>query len=263
MIDLEWPAPTLQCGRTPIHLCAPTAHHLYPGTGGGFESKLAKRKQHGMTGTPTYKSWAAMIRRTKDDPNSPHFRHYFGRGIKVCERWRDFRCFFKDMSKRPTEGHSIGRKNNDKGYYPGNCEWQTKRKQQNERRGVRKYDATQQINAYTGQTHTLRQITQLALASIRNVSKTGPEARTPEDIIAAFILWLNKNKRKDTSTAATKPANKIIQRPKLVSEQTPVRSARQRPQSSWDPHDDEDMKELMATFQRAVREVRSRRVGRL
>jgi hypothetical protein len=167
------------------------------------------------------------------------------------------------MGKRPSKGHSIGRKNNDKGYYPGNCEWQTKRKQQNERRGVRKYDATQLINAHIGQAHTLKQITHLALASIRNVPKTGPETRTPEDIIAAFMVWLDKNKRKDTSTATARPATKIIQRPKLVSVQTPMRSTRQRPQSTWDPHDDEDMKELVAAFQRAVREVRSRRVGRL
>jgi hypothetical protein len=163
------------------------------------------------------------------------------------------------MAKRPSKDHSIGRKNNDKGYYPANCEWQTKRQQQNERRGVRKYDAIQLINGFTGQVHTLREITQLALASIRNVSKTGPEARTPEDIIAAFMLWLNKNKRKDASTAATKPVKKI-QPPKLVSAQEPVRSTRQRPRSSWDldNQSDDDFKEALAIFQRAVRESRSR-----
>lgn len=227
---------------------------------------MAKRKQHGMTNTPTYKSWAAMKRRTKIDPKSPHYQDYAGRGITLCKRWNDFRCFYNDMGKRPSRGHSLGRIKNHLGYYPANCEWQTKRQQQNARRGVRKFDATESINAYTGKVRTLREITHLALASIRDVPKTGPDARTPEDIIAAFMVWLDKNKRKDGTSATAQPAKKTrpmhVQQPKLVPAKPPTGTTRQRPLSSWDEHDEEDMQELIATHQRAVKEANKQRPAR-
>jgi hypothetical protein len=213
---------------------------------------MSKRKHHGMTGTLTYQSWRAMIQRTKDDPNSRTFRHYYGRGIIVCDRWRDFRNFFQDMGNRPTRQHTIGRKDNDKGYHPENCEWQTKRKQQNERRGVRKFDATQLINAITGQTHTLRQIAHLALAGLRKLPRSGPDASTPEDTIAAFMVWLEKNKRTYTGSQLSKVTS-IGSRRKDKLLMIPVPPNRRRQASSWDDQNDEEWQETVATLVRIVK----------
>lgn len=52
----------------------------------------------------------------------------------MCEEWRDdFAAFFRDLGPRP-DGRSLGRIDNSKGYEPGNCRWETRKQQQNNRR---------------------------------------------------------------------------------------------------------------------------------
>src|SRR6516162_7428788 len=42
--------------------------------------------KHGMTRTPTYKTWLCMIARCTKK-NHEHYKYYGGRGISVCDRW--------------------------------------------------------------------------------------------------------------------------------------------------------------------------------
>lgn len=68
-------------------------------------------------------------------PSDPRFSYYGGRGISVCDRWReDFAAFFADMGPRPSSKHSIDRINNDGNYEPGNCRWATQKEQMNNTR---------------------------------------------------------------------------------------------------------------------------------
>jgi len=82
--------------------------------------------------TPTYRSWVKMKYRC-NNRNYKGYCNYGKRGIKVCERWNDFRNFLEDMGLRP-DGLTLDRKDNNGNYEPGNCKWSTQKEQQNNRR---------------------------------------------------------------------------------------------------------------------------------
>jgi hypothetical protein len=77
----------------------------------------------GRVATPTYWIWAQMIQRCTN-PRHKDWARYGGRGITVCDRWLKFENFLADMGARP-DGLSIERRDNSKGYGPGNCTWAT------------------------------------------------------------------------------------------------------------------------------------------
>ena len=72
--------------------------------------------------TGTYKSWYSMKSRCYRK-SCIEYERYGGRGIEVCERWRNsFENFLEDMGERP-EGYSIERKDFNGNYEPSNCCW--------------------------------------------------------------------------------------------------------------------------------------------
>jgi hypothetical protein len=65
------------------------------------------------------------------NPNHDSYPRYGGRGIRVCDRWlASFEDFLADMGRKPSDTHSIDRKDNDGHYDPGNCRWATGVEQQ-------------------------------------------------------------------------------------------------------------------------------------
>jgi hypothetical protein len=79
----------------------------------------------GSGSSPEYNTWLGMKARC-DNPNLPDFKNWGGRGITYCVEWKKFSAFLRDMGRRPTPQHTLGRKDNAKGYSPKNCEWQTR-----------------------------------------------------------------------------------------------------------------------------------------
>lgn len=94
---------------------------------GCLHRELASKQMttHGMTHTPTYRSWTHMLERCHN-PKHHAFSSYGGAGITVCHRWVSFEIFLQDMGKRPSLDHSIDRFPDPGGNYePNNCRWAT------------------------------------------------------------------------------------------------------------------------------------------
>lgn len=92
------------------------------------EQVIKRLTTHGKSGTSvdrTYRIWCSMLNRCRN-PNNYSYKHYGGRGIKVCKAWLKFEAF-SDWVK--TSNYSpkleLDRRNNDKGYSPSNCRWVT------------------------------------------------------------------------------------------------------------------------------------------
>ena len=87
-----------------------------------------------MTETSEYTSWEGMKRRCFN-PNYKQYSDYGGRGITVCDRWKNsFENFFADMGLKPSPDHSLDRIDNDGDYQKDNCKWSTKAEQSNNQR---------------------------------------------------------------------------------------------------------------------------------
>lgn len=116
-----------------------------------------KRAKHGMWKSPEFQVWSSITDRCYNE-NHPNYANYGGRGITMCDRWREsFQNFYDDMGPRP-EGKDVGgrslwsidRIDNNKGYAPDNCRWATTPTQMRNRRD-------NVLISFNGETKHLRQ----------------------------------------------------------------------------------------------------------
>lgn len=105
------------------------------------EQTSKSRKTHGLAQSRIYHTWNHVKDRCLN-PSNNVFRHYGGRGITICEEWKNsFQAFYDHVSQLPhfgEKGYSIDRINNDGNYEPGNVRWATRSEQNKNRRKVKK-----------------------------------------------------------------------------------------------------------------------------
>ena len=107
--------------------------------------------KHGKRNTKIYRVFSEMKQRCYNK-NHKDYKNYGGRGIAVCDEWKDdFMNFYNwAMSNNYQEGLSIDRINNDGNYEPDNCRWTDRKTQSNNRRSNTSI-------SYNGKTQTLAQ----------------------------------------------------------------------------------------------------------
>lgn len=105
------------------------------------ETTAKNKTIHGGTGSYLYQTWINMIGRC-EKVNSPRYKDWGGRGIKVCDEWRHnfetFRDFVRRLPHCEEKGYSLDRIDNDKDYEPSNIKWSTAKEQNRNKRHTRR-----------------------------------------------------------------------------------------------------------------------------
>lgn len=163
---------------------------------------LEKRnRKHSLAGTRLYRIWAGMLTRCTN-PNSKQYPRYGGRGIVVCDRWNfsaggSFENFMNDMRDGYSEDMTLERKDVNKEYSIGNCEWISK-KDQALNKGRYKNNKT----GYTGISEQDRKYGPVLVATIQNPKIGKPVIKTRnllkisrEQALEELLVWLEEKRR--------------------------------------------------------------------
>lgn len=116
--------------------------------------------KYGFVDERLYRIWADMKTRC-NNPNFKHFKHYGGRGIRICKSWENSFLAFSEWALEHgyLDNLTIDRIDVNGDYEPSNCRFITIQEQQWNKRG-------NIFVAYNGEQYTLKQLSELCGISI-------------------------------------------------------------------------------------------------
>ena len=143
-------------------------------------------RKHGMSASKLYRVYTAMRERC-EKPTCAEYHRYGGRGITVCEEWRNNRNAFFEwaMASGYKEGLQIDRINNDGNYCPENCRWVTLKQNCN----------NTSINVFlehNGEIHTLSEWSNLLGINRSTIYSRHRAGKTPAEILSKTHLEKEK-----------------------------------------------------------------------
>lgn len=133
--------------------------------------------KHGMAGSKLYRVYCSMRERC-EKPSCPEYHRYGGRGITVCDEWKNDRNSFFEWALKNgyKEGLQIDREDNDGHYCPENCRWVTRMKNCNNTcRNV--------FLEYKGEIHTLSEWSRILGINISTIYSRHRAGKTPAEIL--------------------------------------------------------------------------------
>ena len=102
---------------------------------------------------PEWAIWREMKSRCFN-PKNKAFSFYGGRGITICEKWKNsFQAFLADVGRRPDPKLTIERIDNNGNYEPGNVRWATMKEQSLNTRSVRLITIDGTTDSFTSWAH--------------------------------------------------------------------------------------------------------------
>ena len=132
---------------------------------------------HGGRDTKLYGVWQTMKNRCHNK-NTKSYSRYGGRGIAVCDEWKDDFSSFKKWAEENgyKDGLTIERINNNGNYEPSNCRWATILEQSHNKRN-------NHYAVYHGIRYTMSELGRLTGVDRRTIARRLNRGMSVEDAV--------------------------------------------------------------------------------
>jgi len=129
-----------------------------------------------------------MVRRCSVDTVN-RWKHYGGKGVVVCERWKSsYLNFLEDMGERP-EGKSLDRIDVNGDYCPENCRWATGKEQGRNKN-------SNKLATYNNKTATLVEWQEITGIDADTLSWRLKHGWTDEETLTLQVSHLGRSKKR-------------------------------------------------------------------